>query len=63
MEIRCEIRLVDVKKTITRVTEAEILRDSSEDPNDASLEITDDDEENPTLRVAFAAPGGPMHLK
>merc|ERR1719427_1186463 len=41
------------KKMTTRVTEAEILRDSSEDPNDASLEITDDEEENPTLQVTY----------
>ena len=31
------------------------MRDSSEDPNDASLEITDDEEENPALRVSGPA--------
>ena len=33
------------KKTSARVTEAEILRDSSEDSNNISLELTDDEEE------------------
>ena len=33
------------KKTTAVVTEAEIFRDSSEDSNDASFEITDDDKE------------------